>query len=178
MVVQLRARFGWWKKDVVHVEKSLTYGQYQATSAGRPRTRDPKRPAAGQAMGLMQCLLTLFLIWTFTTIHTGVAIDCWLCTSGDAGCGEVIDETTLQDNRKTASGCAACGKSFLALGTTFSSVERTCLTSASDTCDNKLGYGECTCSTTFCNGQSRTSSSTTFVLALCSVVTLVLRLIS
>ncbi|XP_033762814.1 uncharacterized protein LOC117344243 [Pecten maximus] len=127
-------------------------------------------------MDFYRYVLAIFLIWTFTTVHTGEAIDCWLCTSDDAGCGETIDETTLQDNRKTASGCAACGKSFLSLGTSFSSVERTCLTSASDTCINKLGYGECTCSTTFCNGQSRTSTSSTFVLNVCLAVFLILKL--
>lgn len=126
-------------------------------------------------MDLYQCLLAICLVWTLVTVHTAGAIDCWLCTSDDAGCGEIIDSITLQNNRKTASGCAACGKTFLSLGTSFSSVKRTCLTSASDTCVNRLGYGECTCSTTFCNGQFRISGSATFILAVFSMVFLVLR---
>ncbi|XP_021376347.1 uncharacterized protein LOC110465090 [Mizuhopecten yessoensis] len=127
-------------------------------------------------MDLYQYSLAIFLTWTCITIRTGVAIDCWVCSSGDAGCGEVIDETTLQGNLKTGSGCAGCGKTFLSLGTSFYSIERTCLTSASDTCVNKLGYGDCTCSTTFCNGQSRNFPSTTFILVVCAAAMLGLRL--
>ncbi|CAC5411238.1 unnamed protein product [Mytilus coruscus] len=122
-------------------------------------------------------------------VGNAIAIDCWVCTSADAGCGESINEETLQDNLKTASGCMGCSKTFKSLGTrerrineetlqdnlktasgcmgcskTFKSlgtiwseVERRCLTTATDTCDNKLGYGECTCSTTFCNGENKLS---------------------
>jgi len=89
-------------------------------------------------------------------LHQGSAIDCWVCSSGSdsANCGETVNELNLQDSLSTASNCAACGKTFSALGTIFYKVERTCLSSMSDTCDNKLGYGTCTCSTTYCNGQN------------------------
>ncbi|XP_063422724.1 uncharacterized protein LOC134707121 [Mytilus trossulus] len=90
-------------------------------------------------------------------VGNAFAIDCWVCTSADAGCGESINEETLQDNLKTASGCMGCSKTFKSLGTIWSEVQRMCLTTATDTCDNKLGYGECTCSTTFCNGENKLS---------------------
>ncbi|KAK3108143.1 hypothetical protein FSP39_001924, partial [Pinctada imbricata] len=93
------------------------------------------------------------------------AIDCWVCDSSSdpTNCGESVNEQGLQDSYSTASNCAACGKTFTSLGTIWSSVKRTCLTSASDTCVNKMGYGSCTCSTTYCNGQNRNGMSTVLV---------------
>lgn len=48
-----------------------------------------------------------------------LAIDCWVCNSDDdpTNCGESINELGLQDAKRTASNCAACGKSFKSLGT-------------------------------------------------------------
>ncbi|XP_062608375.1 uncharacterized protein LOC134270203 [Saccostrea cucullata] len=95
-----------------------------------------------------------------------LAIDCWVCNSDSdpTNCGETINDIGLQDAKSTASNCAACGKYFKSLGTVFTYVERSCLTSESDTCDNKMGYGYCTCSTTYCNGQERISLTTPLVL--------------
>ena len=50
-------------------------------------------------------------------IFSASAIDCWVCTSADSGCGENINDGVLQDNFKTASGCGGCGKKFKSLGT-------------------------------------------------------------
>ena len=61
-----------------------------------------------------QCCLSYFFIYFLAT-----AIDCWVCTSSDAGCGESINEETLQDNLKTASGCMGCSKTFKSLGTSM-----------------------------------------------------------
>ncbi|VDI36336.1 Hypothetical predicted protein [Mytilus galloprovincialis] len=107
---------------------------------------------------IVTCVVFISLVGNAT------AIDCWVCTSADAGCGESINEETLQDNLKTASGCMGCSKTFKSLGTIWSEVQRMCLTTATDTCDNKLGYGECTCSTTFCNGENKLSIKPLLVL--------------
>nr|XP_022308468.1 uncharacterized protein LOC111114458 [Crassostrea virginica] len=99
-------------------------------------------------------------------ISNAAAIDCWVCNSDSdpTNCGESINELALQDARSTASNCAACGKYFKSMGTVFTYVERSCLAAQSDTCDNKIGYGYCSCSTTYCNGQGRISLFTPLML--------------
>jgi len=123
-------------------------------------------------MKLFCCLLILLNLFCF-----GLGIDCWVCTSSDDGCGEEINSVTLQSSLKTGSGCKACGKEFKSLGTLFSTVERTCLSSASDTCTNNLGYGTCSCSTTFCNGQAgRYTYSMTVLTLVCSFIILLVNM--
>lgn len=52
----------------------------------------------------------------------------------------------------------------------FTYVERSCLAASSDTCDNKIGYGSCSCSTTYCNSQARISVFTPLLLLTALVV--------
>lgn len=123
-------------------------------------------------MGCKARSVVLVTILILGCVSNVFAIDCWVCNSDDdpSNCGESINEIGLQDAKRTASNCAACGKSFKSLGTVFTYVERSCLTAVSDTCDNKIGYGSCTCSTTYCNGQARISVFTPLLLLTTLVV--------
>ncbi|KAL3831748.1 hypothetical protein ACJMK2_023462 [Sinanodonta woodiana] len=97
------------------------------------------------------------------------AIDCYVCTSDDTGCGTQVNHYTLLLNQKVQSGCSACTKSFQFLDTIWAKIQRRCGGNG-DSCSWVFGHGQCVCSTTFCNGHNQIHASILTVLLVSLIV--------
>lgn len=118
---------------------------------------------------LMFCLLA-------TALQSAAGIDCYVCSSSThGGCGEKPETAHLILAGNVASGCSSCLKVFSGLGTVWSSVTRTCSPSSDVYCENILGYGTCSCTTSFCNGAKSTTMTSFHVMTLLPVLLIAFR---
>ncbi|KAH3718316.1 uncharacterized protein LOC127854887 [Dreissena polymorpha] len=113
--------------------------------------------------------MTVILMVISKTCRVVTAIDCYVCTSDEDNCGTNVNEEQLILEQKVASACKSCVKEFKSIGTVWSTVTRSCGQDPSNTCRDILGYGRCTCTTTFCNHGYHHAPSLTLMVVLTSL---------